>query len=112
MFPFSSGEVSFVSGSASASPASVSFTPSCNASSVVIGGRRYGVAFTASIKDSSDNVIADAIISATADTSGKNAAALVTLEKITCELKANETYYLYIPAQGDNYCCFAFVIYS
>lgn len=109
MFPFSSGEVSFVSGSASAS---VPFTPSCNTSSVVIGGRRYGAAFTASIKDSSDNVIADAIISATADTSGKNAAALVTLEKITCELKANETYYLYIPAPGANYCCFAFVMYS
>lgn len=110
VFPFSSGEVSFVSGSASASPVSISFTPSCNTSSVVIGGSRYGGVFTASIKDSSDNVIASALITATA-AAENNTVEIVTLEKIACELKANETYYLYIPAQGVKLCSFAFVMY-
>lgn len=113
VLPFSGEDtkLKIVSGMASASPVSVPFIPTQNASKIIIGGRRYGGAFTASIKDENSQVIASGNITATADSSGKNSANLVTLIEVPCSLIKNKQYTLNIPTQGSNYALFAFVIY-
>lgn len=113
VFPFSGGdaELKLVSGIASASPVSVSFIPSQNTSQIIIGGRRYGGSFTASIKDENSQIIASVSITASADFSGKNFVSEVTLLKVRCNLIKNKRYTLNIPAPGSSYAYFAFVIY-
>ena len=114
VFPFSSSEVSisFVSGNATTSNLSIPFTPSCDLSSIVIGGRRYGAVFTAYIKDKSGNNIASANITASADNSGVEYAKEVSIIKVNCILKKDETYTLYIPAAGSKYAHFVFAVYT
>ena len=113
-FPFNGGEasISFVSGNATTSDLSIPFTPSCNSLSIVIGGRRYGGVFTAYIKDSSENNIASALITASANNSGVNYAKDVSIAKVACTLKKDETYTLYIPSAGRENAHFAFAVYA
>lgn len=115
MFPFNgTAMLKVISGSATTASVNIEFTPESDAENIIIGGRRYGGVFTATITDAAETVIASALITATADSSGKNATSLVTIENVACQLKKDEKYTLNIPAQtggSGGYCMFAFAIY-
>ena len=92
---------------------SITFSPSTDMESVIIGGRRWGGVYYATLKDSSGNTLSTVLISASANDSGLAAVNEVTIHNVNCSLKKGETYTLFIPAPvGSSDANYAFVIYS